>query len=770
MDLKNVSVHSHQSRAGAGLNPSSVETIQFPDPANGTIAQRRVRLILGLATLVCGLFGVPPQSTHGVESYNTVIREHLALESNKPADSAPPEDEKPDSPEVADLKHAVAARAAALPQGIRVELPPPQKEAYLLSAIALPAGTLLVFAIVIHQLKRRFNALFPTYNRSEEFAKSVVLEDASVATFFHELKDGLKVNAPDIAPAEPEKPAKAPTTPVSIKELFALLPEQLAKLRAVCLEFAQASDSATRQKPLLELMQLASALKTVLQPSELRPAWLLTCAVNGLLRQLSKSTADEDVTESVIKTLTDAVNLLGDLCARGVNPNLASEHPVRLLAVDDDPVSRLAVSFALRQAFDKPDLAPDGDTALGMIAQQTYDVIFLDVNMPSMDGYQLCKQIHQTDNHRNTPVVFVTGQNDYKSRIMSRLSGGESHIAKPFLTFEITVKALTLVFRSRLSGNAETTPATTSETTAGAAAPAAVATESVTAASQTVPPTQETTEDDAVSDLPQLTVSTQSDEFISSALMKAAGDNSPRAFIAHSPAYVAALRDQLRFARETKELLDQQKFLTRLLMGLGLLTTEANRVERRMVAKMCTTLERMLKKLLEQNQLCGPAMLNAAALALDLIEELASRAGTDLDLISQPISILVVDDDPVARRALSMAVQMAFGRPEQADSGEAALEIAANRAFDLIFLDVLMPGMDGFASCLKIHETPRNRQTPAVFVTGKNDDLSLSQATLAGGAGFISKPVVPTQITLTAMTFVLRNRLNAAAAALAQRN
>jgi len=107
---------------------------------------------------------------------------------------------------------------------------------------------------------------------------------------------------------------------------------------------------------------------------------------------------------------------------------------------------------------------------------------------------------------------------------------------------------------------------------------------------------------------------------------------------------------------------------------------------------------------------------------------------------------------------------MAFGRPEQADSGEAALEMAANRAFDLIFLDVLMPGMDGFASCMKIHETPRNRQTPAVFVTGKNDDLSLAHATLAGGAGFISKPVIPTQITLTAMTFVLRNRLNASAA------
>src|SRR6185436_19765655 len=112
---------------------------------------------------------------------------------------------------------------------------------------------------------------------------------------------------------------------------------------------------------------------------ELRPAWLLTCALNGLLKQVSKN--NSEVTESVLKTLTDALNLLGELCVRGVNPNLASDHPVRLLAVDDDPVSRLAVSFALRQAFDKPDLAADGESALKMVAQHTYDVIFLDVDM-----------------------------------------------------------------------------------------------------------------------------------------------------------------------------------------------------------------------------------------------------------------------------------------------------------------------------------------------------------------------------------------------------
>lgn len=723
-------------------------------------AMRGHSIKLSLVAFAClFLFSVP--AIHGDESYNAIVHEHLALETTSPISSGSTESNAPEDPGVAELRRTLAERTESLPKGLRIALPPPIDEGGVLKAIALPAGAILVVVLVVYQLKRRFNALFPTVNQSEEFSKSVALEDPSVAAFFHELRDGLKADGTEELDPETDKTAAAAAIP--IKELFSTLPDQLAKLRRLCFEVTQTTDAPARQNLLLDFLREASDLKETLHQSELRPAWLLTCAVAGLLKQVSRNATE--VTDSVIKTLTDAMVLLESLCVRGVNPNLASEHPVRLLAVDDDAVSRLAVSFALRQAFDKPDLAPDGESALAMIAKQTYDVIFLDVDMPTMDGYQLCKQIHQTESHRNTPVVFVTSHNDYQSRIMTRLSGGESHIAKPFLTFEITVKALTLVLRSRLNKVIQAVTAPEPE----AALPAVSADSSVAAPTPANSEPESSATDlvakDEAEDAPQLTVSPYQDEFISSALIKAAGEDSPQAFVTHSPAYVAALRSQLYFAREAGETLDQQKYLTRLLMGLRLLTSEANRVERRMVSRMCIALERMLKKLLEQNELCGPAILNAAALALDLIEELSTRPGTEVDLISQPISILVVDDDPVARRALSMAVQMAFGRPEQADSGEAALALATNRAFDLVFLDVLMPGMDGFASCVKIHETPHNRQTPAVFVTGKNDGLSLSQATLAGGAGFISKPVLPTQITLTAMTFVLRNRLNAAESA-----
>src|SRR6185369_4037234 len=179
---------------------------------------------------------------------------------------------------------------------------------------------------------------------------------------------------------------------------------------------------------------------------------LMAYALAGLLKQLAGNATE--ITPSVLRTVAGAVDLLEALCVRGLNPNLATEPPVQLLAVDDDAVSRLAISFALRKAFNEPDLAPDGEAALGLIARQSYDVIFLDVDMPGMDGFELCAKIRQTVGYRTTPVVFVTRHSDFNSRAKSTLSGGQDLIGKPFLAFEITVKALTLALRGRLQNGA----------------------------------------------------------------------------------------------------------------------------------------------------------------------------------------------------------------------------------------------------------------------------------------------------------------------------
>ena len=85
--------------------------------------------------------------------------------------------------------------------------------------------------------------------------------------------------------------------------------------------------------------------------------------------------------------------------------------------------------------------------ALAELAGRRYDLIFLDVNMPGMDGFELCKQIRALAIHATTPIVFLTGLATLENRVQSSLCGGNDFIAKPFNLHELSVKAITLILK-----------------------------------------------------------------------------------------------------------------------------------------------------------------------------------------------------------------------------------------------------------------------------------------------------------------------------------
>src|SRR5208283_4562846 len=118
--------------------------------------------------------------------------------------------------------------------------------------------------------------------------------------------------------------------------------------------------------------------------------------------------------------------------------------------------SRQALALSLKRAFCQPDLAVDGESALTLTTRQRYDVIFLDVQMPGMDGFELCTKIRDGSLNRMTPIVFVTSHGDFGARTRSTLIGGNELMGKPFLIFEITVKALTLALHGRLREHHQT--------------------------------------------------------------------------------------------------------------------------------------------------------------------------------------------------------------------------------------------------------------------------------------------------------------------------
>ena len=98
--------------------------------------------------------------------------------------------------------------------------------------------------------------------------------------------------------------------------------------------------------------------------------------------------------------------------------------------------------------------------ALKVLAQNRFDLIFLDVDMPRIDGFELCKRIRGSVTNKTTPVVFVTVLSDFESRTRSTLSGGNDLIAKPFLLVELAAKALTLLVKGMLNAKEVRAPST----------------------------------------------------------------------------------------------------------------------------------------------------------------------------------------------------------------------------------------------------------------------------------------------------------------------
>lgn len=103
--------------------------------------------------------------------------------------------------------------------------------------------------------------------------------------------------------------------------------------------------------------------------------------------------------------------------------------------------------------------------------------------------------------------------------------------------------------------------------------------------------------------------------------------------------------------------------------------------------------------------------------------------------------ILIVDDDPAGRLMMRAALEQAgFEILESADGSDALATFAEHRP-DLVLLDVVMPGIDGFEACARLRATPGGRQTPILMLTGLEDIDSINRAYEVGATDFATKPV-----------------------------
>jgi signal transduction histidine kinase len=121
-------------------------------------------------------------------------------------------------------------------------------------------------------------------------------------------------------------------------------------------------------------------------------------------------------------------------------------------------------------------------------------------------------------------------------------------------------------------------------------------------------------------------------------------------------------------------------------------------------------------------------------------------------------TVLIVDDDPSARETLIAMLESENYRLEIARDGFQALQMIGHIEPDVILLDVMMPGMDGFEVCRRIRSTPRVAEVPILILTALDDRASFLQGIESGADDFLSKPVDRQELVARVRTITRLNR------------
>jgi two-component system response regulator RegX3 len=123
-----------------------------------------------------------------------------------------------------------------------------------------------------------------------------------------------------------------------------------------------------------------------------------------------------------------------------------SESPARILIVDDEPSITEFVSYNLKKEGYEVSVAENGDDALALARDNAYDLVVLDVMLPGMDGYEVCRRLRADS---DLPVLFLSARDTELDKVVGLEIGGDDYLAKPFGVRELTARVKALLRRSQ---------------------------------------------------------------------------------------------------------------------------------------------------------------------------------------------------------------------------------------------------------------------------------------------------------------------------------
>ncbi len=402
----------------------------------------------------------------------------------------------------------------------------------------------------------------------------------------------------------------------------------------------------------------------------------------------------------------------------------------KILIVEDDPI--IADLYQRKFATEQftVELAGDGSTAMESLRSHRPNVVLLDLQLPQINGIEVLKFIRATPELQALPVIVFT--NAYLGNMVQ--SAWKAGANKCLTKAICTPRQVLDVVRQTLA-EAEAKAASPN----GAPAPPAPE----PAVESGPPPTAAETERDT-----------------------AFQAEVRRQFLQTSPQMLVDVRQRLQAVVKSEAdaaylrwLEERAQLLREMYRTLHSLTGKAGLAGFKQVAQLSSALEAFLRELHEAPQNANSSSLRTFAHAMDFLSRLLEIEGqAEHDTSSIPLA-LIVDDEVFSRRSIISGLEKAGIAYVSLDNPLEGLEMLQRQRFDLVFLDIDMPEMDGFTLCQKLRQLPDYARTPVVFVTGLNDFQMRARSSLAGGSDIIAKPFLPIELAVKSLTHMYKARL-----------
>lgn len=399
----------------------------------------------------------------------------------------------------------------------------------------------------------------------------------------------------------------------------------------------------------------------------------------------------------------------------------------KILIIEDDQI--VANVYSNKFAVDgyQVEIAGDGESGLAAIHSFRPDLVLLDLMLPKLSGVELMTRLRAEPEFEKLPIIVFS--NTYLSNIIKEAwkAGATKCLSKS----SCTPKQVLEVVRSLL---------TVGHVAGRVPEAAPVATSAPVASKISFPQKPKDEEKPApASKLPP-------------------PDPAP-GFLAGCPVALLSIRNSLQVLIKTADEPTRMQLLDDMYAKVHSLTGGAGAVGLHSISQVSDALEALIRELRDRTQSINPSTLRTIANAVDFLEVLVKRGKAADFQKPMPARILVVDDELLSRRAITHALERAKLTATDMEDPIAALKLATDTPYDLIFLDADMPGMNGFELCAKLRTLPLHKKTPVVFVTGLNDFEARANSTMAGANDFIAKPFPFVELAVKALIYIIRGRL-----------